>query len=152
MLHPPPKSFLIPLEVYNSYLHVISHHSTKFREIPSKIALSSIPFSSQSPTAISATYPYTDPLIAQPSLIRSTSFIYHSTREILLFLLIPYSLQCLSLEHFYLLHLISSSFSIGFYLLHPHSTRPLSLFPIMLPAFHYCHSFHHNNVRIDLTT
>ena len=31
MLHPPPKSFSIPLEVYNSYLHV---HFTPFYKVP----------------------------------------------------------------------------------------------------------------------
>ena len=168
MLHPPPKSFSIPLEVYTSYLHVIPHHPTKFRDIPSKIALSSTPFSSQSPSA-AATYSYTDPLIAQPSLIRFAWFVYHSTRgdsplsidtslvairspveEDFIILSHPYSY--LSLEHSYLLYLISSSFPIGFYPLHPLSTRPLSLFPIVLPAFLYHRSFHHNNVRIDLTT
>ena len=80
MLYPPPKTFSIPLEVYTSYLHVILHHPTKFCKIPSKIALLSTLFSSQSLSAASVTYPYTDPPIAQPSLIRSTWFIYHSTQ------------------------------------------------------------------------
>ena len=69
MLHPPPKTFLIPLKVYTSYLHVIPHHPTKLHKILLKTALASTPFLSQTLSTALATYPYTDPLIAQPSLI-----------------------------------------------------------------------------------
>ena len=57
MLHPLSKTFSVPLQVYTSYLHVIPHHPTKLHRIPSKIALSSTPFSSQSLSAASVIYP-----------------------------------------------------------------------------------------------
>ena len=68
------------------------------------------------------------------------------------FVVLSHTYPVVSLGYSYLSYLISSSFLIGFFPLHPHSTRPLSLYPIVLPAFLYHCSFYHNNVRIDLTT
>ena len=93
LLHSQPKIFSIPLEVYTSYQHIISHHPTKFREIPTKIVLSSTPFLSQSLSTALAIYPYTDLLIAQPSLIGVAWFVYHSTQKIAFFPLIPRPLR-----------------------------------------------------------